>query len=144
MRFSVDFTNTGYIDDGILSIDTVENELGSPDGTQFSITAYDDEGNKLGVKKFDFEKLWNTSNGSITSSRKPIKSSLLYVIFKDGKQEQYEDSEDVRESLIDNPSVEHVETSSGEVLKKYGERIESSANRNTQSIRTFSGTMLKS
>ena len=144
MRFSVDFTNTSYIDDGILSIDTVENELGSPDGTQFSITAYDDEGNRLGVKKFDFEELWNSDKGSITSSRKQIKSSLLYVIFKDGKQEQYEDSEDVRDSLIDNPSVEHVETSSGEVLKKYGERIESSVNRNNQSFRIFSGTILKS
>lgn len=79
-----------------------------------------------------------------TFSGELIGSSLLYVIFKDGKQEQYEDSEDVRESLIDNPSVEHVETSSGEVLKKYGKRIESSANRKTPSIRIFSGTILKS
>ena len=55
----VDMTNTGYMEDGTLHINTVKNEMGYPDGTEFTITAYDFEGKKIGTKKFDFLNLFD-------------------------------------------------------------------------------------
>lgn len=58
MKYVIDLINTGYLKDGLLIINTEQNEVGYPDGTVFSITAYDNSGNNIGTKQFDFAKLF--------------------------------------------------------------------------------------
>ena len=58
MVYKIDFTNTGFIEDGVLTIDTVKNEQGYPDGTSFSVCKYDDNGKLLQRKTVDIEDLF--------------------------------------------------------------------------------------
>lgn len=53
----IDLTNTGYLEDSYLLIEG-ENEFGYQDGTDFTITAYDVNGNELGTKRFNFLDIW--------------------------------------------------------------------------------------
>lgn len=55
MKYVIDFTNTGYIEDGVLVIDT-ENKC---DDTQFTIEKISESGESCGIKQFDFEDLYN-------------------------------------------------------------------------------------
>jgi hypothetical protein len=75
----IDMTNTGYFEDGWLLLDLVGTNQHSinnqPDNTGFTINAYGPNGEDLGSKKFDFLELWR--RGSINSSRKPVKSSMI-------------------------------------------------------------------
>ena len=52
----------------------MSNDLGYPDNTEFTISAYDDNGNDLGTKKFDFEELFKYGK-PVNSSRRVIKST---------------------------------------------------------------------
>lgn len=66
--YSVDLTNTGYLDDGILTIDLSKN-----DNTKFKITAFDKRQNKEVTKKFDFAELFDGRNNAQKILTEPTK-----------------------------------------------------------------------
>lgn len=66
--YSVDLTNTGYLDDGILTIDLSKN-----DNTKFEITAFDKKQNKEVTKKFDFAELFDDRNNAQKILTEPTK-----------------------------------------------------------------------
>ena len=70
-KYSVDLTNTGYIDDGILTIDLSENE-----NTEFSITAFDKAQNKTTTKKFDFKDLFDGKKNELNILSEPMKVNV--------------------------------------------------------------------
>lgn len=53
MTYKLDFQNTGYIENGVLTINTVKNECGYPDGTVITISKLDDFGNIVASKQID-------------------------------------------------------------------------------------------
>ena len=57
MIYKLNFQNTGYIEDGVLTINTVKNELGYPDGTVITIDKLDDFGNVVARKQIDIVDL---------------------------------------------------------------------------------------
>lgn len=66
--YLVDLTNTGYLDDGILTIDLSKN-----DNTKFEITAFDKRQNKEVTKKFDFAELFDDRNNAQKILTEPTK-----------------------------------------------------------------------
>lgn len=57
MIYKLNFQNTGYIEDGILTVNTVKNEFGYPDGTVITISKLDDFGNVVARKEIDIADL---------------------------------------------------------------------------------------
>lgn len=57
MKYVLDFNNTGFIDDGVLTINTVKNELGYPDGTRIVVSKYDENNKLIARKEIDVEDL---------------------------------------------------------------------------------------
>ena len=57
MTYKLDFQNTGYIENGVLTVDTVKNELGYPDSTIITISKLDDFGNVVARKEIDIVDL---------------------------------------------------------------------------------------
>lgn len=67
-KYSIDLTNTGYFEDGILSINLSKN-----DNTEFAITAFDKRQNKEVTKKFDFAELFDGRNNAQKILTEPTK-----------------------------------------------------------------------
>lgn len=67
-KYSIDLTNTGYFEDGILSINLSKN-----DNTEFAITAFDKRQNKEVTKKFDFAELFDDRNNAQNILTEPTK-----------------------------------------------------------------------
>lgn len=107
-HFSVDLTNTGYLEDGILSIDLSKN-----DNTEFSITSFDNN-NKEVTKKFDFADLFNGKNNNLNILSEPMKVDVngkerncehgIFVGFKNAVEKLDNLIRDYN-SLIDNYSI---------------------------------------
>ena len=73
---------------------------------------------------------------------KAIKSDFLKVTFEDGKQEEYDNVDDeVKRSLMDNPSVTDIETSAGDFLKKEGKAIKSSCKSSINELQSSADTV---
>lgn len=53
MIYKLDFQNTGYIENGVLTVNTVKNECGFPDSTVITISRLDDFGNVVASKQID-------------------------------------------------------------------------------------------
>ena len=57
MIYKLNFQNTGYIENGVLTVNTVKNECGYPDGTVITISKLDDFGNVVARKEIDIVDL---------------------------------------------------------------------------------------
>lgn len=69
--YSVDLTNTGYYEDGILKID-----LSNGDDTNFAITAFDKKENKEVTKEFNFRELFDEKKNSLDILSEPMKVTV--------------------------------------------------------------------
>lgn len=58
MKYVLDFNDTGFIDDGILTINTKKNELGYPDRTIIAVSKYDENNKLIARKEIDVEDLF--------------------------------------------------------------------------------------
>ena len=73
MKYVIDFTNTGFIEDGVLSIDTTKKVSGCCiDGTEITASKYDDDGKLIQAVKFDVELLFQKQNEELKEQAKEI------------------------------------------------------------------------
>ena len=70
-KYTIDLRNTGYFDDGILTID-----VSKKDNTEFAITAFDKTENQRVTKDFDFSTIFNEKYNSLDILSQPMKVTV--------------------------------------------------------------------